>query len=70
VPLLGATAGPPALCWRSVKKRSDGCYFSIIISVEDPDTLVQKFVSEFKAKYQHIPTSGRPVPMTPAHILL
>jgi branched-chain amino acid transport system substrate-binding protein len=36
-------------------KAADGCYFSNHYSKDDPNPVVQKFVTDFKAKYGEVP---------------
>jgi branched-chain amino acid transport system substrate-binding protein len=54
-PLLGGDGWDSPRLWEIGGKALNGCFFSNHYSVDDPSPAVQKFVSDYKAKYGVIP---------------
>jgi branched-chain amino acid transport system substrate-binding protein len=54
-PLLGGDGWDSPRLWEIGGKALNGCYFSNHYSVDDPSPAVQKFVSDYKAKYGATP---------------
>lgn len=55
VPLTGGDGWDSPRLWEIGGKALNGCYFSNHYSVDDPSPAVQKFVSDYKAKYGAVP---------------
>jgi branched-chain amino acid transport system substrate-binding protein len=55
VPLLGGDGWDSPKLWEIGGEALNGCYFSNHYSTDDPAPMVQKFVSDYKARYQRVP---------------
>ena len=55
VPLTGGDGWDSPRLWEIGGKALNGCYFSNHYSVDDPAPAVQKFVSDYKAKFGAVP---------------
>jgi len=55
VPLLGGDGWDSPKLWEIGGDALNGCYFSNHYSTDDPSPLVQKFVNDYKAKYNQVP---------------
>ncbi len=55
VPLLGGDGWDSPKLWEIGGEALNGCYFSNHYSVDDPSPLVQKFVTDYKARYNQVP---------------
>ena len=55
VPFLGSDGWDSPKLWEIGGKALNGCYFSNHYSTDDPNPVVQKFVNDYKAKYNQIP---------------
>ena len=55
VPFLGSDGWDSPKLWEIGGPALNGCYFSNHYSTDDPNPLVQKFVNDYKAKYNQVP---------------
>jgi branched-chain amino acid transport system substrate-binding protein len=55
VPLLGGDGWDSPKLWEIGGEALNGSYFSNHYSTDDPSPLVQKFVSDYKARYNQVP---------------
>lgn len=55
VPLVGGDGWDSPRLWEIGGEALNGCYFSNHYSVDDPSPAVQKFVADYKAKYNQVP---------------
>ena len=55
VPLLGGDGWDSPKLWEIGGEALNGCYFSNHYSVDDPSPLVQKFVGDYKARFNEVP---------------
>jgi branched-chain amino acid transport system substrate-binding protein len=55
VPLLGGDGWDSPKLWEIGGEALNGCYFSNHYSTDDPSPLVQKFVTEYKRRYNGVP---------------
>lgn len=55
VPLLGGDGWDSPKLWEIGGEALNGCYFSNHYSTDDPAPMVQKFVNDYKARYQQVP---------------
>ncbi len=55
VPLLGGDGWDSPKLWEIGGEALNGCYFSNHYSVDDPSPLVQKFVSDYRKRYNQTP---------------
>jgi branched-chain amino acid transport system substrate-binding protein len=55
VPFLGSDGWDSPKLWEIGGKALNGCYFSNHYSTDDPNPVVQKFVGDYKAKYNQVP---------------
>jgi branched-chain amino acid transport system substrate-binding protein len=54
-PLLGGDGWDSPKLWEIGGEALNGCYFSNHYSTDDPSPMVQKFVNDYKARYQQVP---------------
>ena len=69
VPLLGGDGWDSPILIEIGKEAINGSYFSNHYTIEDPDPNVQKFVKEFKAKYNQVPDAIAALAYDAARIL-
>jgi branched-chain amino acid transport system substrate-binding protein len=55
VPLIGGDGWDSPKLWEIGGEALNGCYFSNHYSTDDPSPLVQKFVAEYKRRYNGVP---------------
>ncbi|MGH9316128.1 MAG: ABC transporter substrate-binding protein [Thermoanaerobaculia bacterium] len=55
VPLLGGDGWDSPKLWEIGGEALNGCYFSNHYSTDDPSPVVQKFVSDYRARYEQVP---------------
>ncbi|HEX9149751.1 MAG TPA: ABC transporter substrate-binding protein [Thermoanaerobaculia bacterium] len=55
VPLIGGDGWDSPRLWEIGGEALNGCHFSNHYSVDDPSPAVQKFVADYKAKYNQVP---------------
>ncbi|MFY9552904.1 MAG: ABC transporter substrate-binding protein [Thermoanaerobaculia bacterium] len=55
VPFLGSDGWDSPKLWEIGGPALNGCYFSNHYSTDDPNPIVQKFVNDYKAKYNQVP---------------
>jgi branched-chain amino acid transport system substrate-binding protein len=55
VPLMGGDGWDSPRLWEIGGEALNGCYFSNHYSVDDPSPAVQKFVTDYRAKYKQTP---------------
>jgi branched-chain amino acid transport system substrate-binding protein len=55
VPFLGSDGWDSPKLWEIGGEALNGCYFSNHYSTDDPDPKVQKFVSDYKARFKQVP---------------
>jgi len=55
VPLMGGDGWDSPRLWEIGGEALNGCYFSNHYSTDDPSPAVQKFVGDYKARYNQVP---------------
>lgn len=55
IPLMGGDGWDSPKLWEIGGEALNGCYFSNHYSTDDPSPVVQKFVSEYKRRYNRLP---------------
>jgi branched-chain amino acid transport system substrate-binding protein len=69
VPLLGGDGWDSPTLVEIGKEAINGCYFSNHYTIEDPDPAVQKFVNDYKAKFNKVPDALAALAYDAARIL-
>jgi branched-chain amino acid transport system substrate-binding protein len=69
VPFLGSDGWDSPKLWEIGGTALNGCYFSNHYATDDPNPVVQKFVTDYKAKYNHLPDALAALAYDAARIL-
>ena len=69
VPFLGSDGWDSPKLWEIGGEALNGCYFSNHYATDDPNPVVQKFVTDYKAKYNQIPDALAALAYDAARIL-
>jgi branched-chain amino acid transport system substrate-binding protein len=70
VPFLGSDGWDSPKLWEIGGPALNGCYFSNHYSTDDPNPIVQKFVNDYKAKYNQMPDALAALGYDAARILI
>jgi branched-chain amino acid transport system substrate-binding protein len=70
VPFLGSDGWDSPKLWEIGGPALNGCYFSNHYSTDDPNPVVQKFVNDYKAKYNQMPDALAALGYDAARILV
>jgi branched-chain amino acid transport system substrate-binding protein len=68
-PFLGSDGWDSPKLWEIGGTALNGCYFSNHYATDDPNPVVQKFVTDYKAKYNHLPDALAALAYDAARIL-
>lgn len=69
VPFLGSDGWDSPKLWEIGGTALNGCYFSNHYATDDPSPVVQKFVTDYQAKYKHLPDALAALAYDAARIL-
>ncbi len=69
VPFLGSDGWDSPKLWEIGGKALNGCYFSNHYATDDPSPVVQKFVTDYQAKYKQLPDALAALAYDAARIL-
>jgi branched-chain amino acid transport system substrate-binding protein len=69
VPFLGSDGWDSPKLWEIGGEALNGCFFSNHYSTDDPNPIVQKFVSDYKEKYKQVPDALAALAYDAARIL-
>jgi branched-chain amino acid transport system substrate-binding protein len=69
VPFLGSDGWDSPKLWEIGGEALNGCYFSNHYATDDPSPVVQKFVNDYKAKYNQLPDALAALAYDAARIL-
>jgi branched-chain amino acid transport system substrate-binding protein len=69
VPFLGSDGWDSPKLWEIGGEALNGCYFSNHYATDDPNPIVQKFVNDYKAKYNQLPDALAALAYDAARIL-
>jgi len=69
VPFLGSDGWDSPKLWEIGGEALNGCFFSNHYSTDDPNPVVQKFVSDYKEKYKQVPDALAALAYDAARIL-
>ncbi len=69
VPFLGSDGWDSPKLWEIGGEALNGCYFSNHYATDDPNPVVQKFVNDYKAKYNQLPDALAALAYDAARIL-
>jgi branched-chain amino acid transport system substrate-binding protein len=69
-PLLGGDGWDSARLWEIGGEALTGCYYANHYSVHDPNPVIQKFVSSYKARYKELPDTNAVLAYDAARLLI